>query len=397
MVSLRRTFLPACLALTPLLAQTAPDDLARRVDALEKELARVKAESRKDAGDTVLGGYGEIQFSHFSKDGGKDTADLRRFVLAVTHRFDDRTELVTEVEVEHAVSSADDAGEVEIEQAYLEHRLSQTWALRAGLFLVPAGLLNEHHEPTAYYGVERNLVETAIIPSTWREGGLQVVGSFDNGLLVQAGISTGFDFSKWDATSPEGAEAPLGAVHQELSVARSHDLAGFAAVNWRGVPGLLVGSSVFHAKGGQGQPGTPGMATTLWDAHVRWTPGAWDLTALVTQGAIQDTAEFNRTRIGNPYLVPKRFQGWYAQAAYRIPLGGSYSLAPFARWENVNTAAAFADLGPGLTPEAARTERVWTAGVNFNLSSHVVVKADLRRFKEDTAQDRVNFGLGWSF
>ena len=50
---------------------------------------------------------------------------------------------------------------------------------------MPAGLLNENHEPTAYYGVERNFVETAIIPSTWREGGVQFVGSFDNGLSVQ--------------------------------------------------------------------------------------------------------------------------------------------------------------------------------------------------------------------
>ena len=47
---------------------------------------------------------------------------------------------------------------------------------------MPLGLLNENHEPTAFYGVERNFVETAIIPSTWREGGVQVVGNFDNGL-----------------------------------------------------------------------------------------------------------------------------------------------------------------------------------------------------------------------
>ena len=79
------------------------------------------------------------------------------------------------------VASADDPGEVEVEQAYVEHQLGPVWALRAGLFLMPVGLLNENHEPTAYYGVERNFVETAIIPTTWREGGVQMVGSFDNG------------------------------------------------------------------------------------------------------------------------------------------------------------------------------------------------------------------------
>ncbi|BDU74118.1 porin family protein [Mesoterricola silvestris] len=399
MKALHLPLLTACLALSPLRAQTPPEDLAKRVDALSRELERVKGElEARPASGTVLGGYGEIQFSHFTKDGAKDTADLRRFVLALTHRFDDRTELVTELEVEHAVSSSDDKGEVEIEQAYIQHRLSPTWSLRGGLFLVPAGLLNEHHEPTAYYGVERNAVETAIIPSTWREGGLQVVGAFDNGILLQAGVSTGFDFSKWDAASTEGAESPLGAVHQELSGAKSHDLAAFAALNWRGLPGLLLGGSWFHAKGAQGQPAMPPMAATLWDVHARWTPGPFDLSALYARGTVADTAAFNQTRVGSPTLVPSRFEGWYGQAAWHLWSSGSYALAPFVRYESVNTAAAFEPLAPAsLTPEAAPAERIWTAGLTFNLNPHVVLKADLRRFRNDTAQNRVNLGLGWAF
>lgn len=399
MKSLRLPLLTACLALSALRAQAPPEDLAKRVDALSRELERMKGElSARPASNTVLGGYGEVQFSHFSKDGSKDTADLRRFVLALTHRFDDRTELVTELEVEHAVSSADDSGEVELEQAYIQHRLSPTWSLRGGLFLVPAGLLNERHEPTAFYGVERNAVETAIIPSTWREGGLQVVGSFENGVVLQAGVSTGFDFSKWDAASTEGAESPLGAVHQELSGAKSHDLAAFAAVNWRGVPGLLLGGSWFHAKGAQGQPGMPDMAATLWDVHARWTPGPFDLSAVYARGTVRDTAAFNQTRVGNPTLVPSRFEGWYGQAAWHAWSSGSYALAPFVRYESVNTAAAFETLAPAsLTPVAAPSEKIWTAGFNFNLNPHVVLKADLRRFRNDTAQNRVNLGLGWAF
>ena len=55
----------------------------------------------------------------------------------IQHRFDEKTKLVTEFEWEHAVVSADDAGEVAVEQAYVEHQVSPTWGLRAGLFLVP--------------------------------------------------------------------------------------------------------------------------------------------------------------------------------------------------------------------------------------------------------------------
>lgn len=398
MTPIRTTLLTLGLAL-PLAAQAADDDLARRVADLAKEVERLKAErAEAPASATELGGYGEIQFSHYRSDGSRDRADLRRFVLGVTHRFDARTEFVAELEVEHAVSSADDQGEVEIEQAYIQHRLSTAWSLRAGLFLIPAGLLNEHHEPTSFYGVERNFVETAIIPSTWREGGLQAVASFDNGLLLQAGIATGFDYGKWDASSPEGAESPLGAVHQELSAARSRDLAGFLALNWRGVPGLLLGGSVFHGKGAQGQPDLPALATTLWDAHARWTPGRFDLSAVFAQGTIADTAAFNQTRVGNPYLLPKRFYGWYGQAAVQAWSGHGYTLAPFVRYEVFNTAAAFAPVAPAsLTPEPGVTHRVWTAGANLQVGAHVVVKADLRRFREDSAENRFDLGLGWAF
>src|SRR2546430_4268093 len=51
------------------------------------------------------------------------------------------------------------------------------------LFRSPFGLLNEHHEPTRYYGVQRNFVETLIIPSTWREGGVSLRGDTPLGMM----------------------------------------------------------------------------------------------------------------------------------------------------------------------------------------------------------------------
>jgi hypothetical protein len=262
---------------------------------------------------------------------------------------------------------------------------------------MPVGLLNENHEPTAYYGVERNVVETAIIPSTWREGGVQFVGGLNNGLTVQAGVSTGFDLSKWDATSNEGAQSPLGSVHQEMALAKSHDLSAFGALNWRGVPGLQLGGSLFTGNAGQGQTPAGGMRVTLWDVHARYTSGRWDLSALATQGRIANTAAFNSTLVGNPYLVPERFNGWYLQTAYRLWSAGSYVLSPFARYERYNTQAAFADLGPGLTPAAAKAERVSTLGANLQFSPGLVFKADVQRFGQNRDNDRLDLGLGWSF
>jgi hypothetical protein len=423
----------------PAAAQSASEaDLARRLDQLAAELAKVKAElaqlqqqraatpataaasapanaataaapaasatpvvaaqgpglSAEPA--TVITSYAEIGYSRPTHDTKNTVADLGRFVLGYQHRFDEKTKVVTELEVEHAVSSADDRGEVEVEQAYLERQLSQHYSGRVGLFLMPFGLLNENHEPTAYYGVFRNFVETAIIPSTWREGGIQIIGDYDNGLKAQAGITTGFDLNKWDATSTEGAESPLGSIHQELQLANARDLAVFGALNWRGVPGLLLGGSVFTGGASQGQSAAKARVT-LWEAHARYTPGRWDLSGVYSGGTISNTTAFNAPLVGNPTLIPKSFGGWYGQAAYKAWSNADYSLAGFARYEQYNTARSFADLGPGLTPDGAPNQRVVTVGANFNIGTGIVFKADYQWFRANTDANRFDLGFGWNF
>ena len=412
-------------------AQTATEtELARKLDQLATELAAVKAQLAQmqqqraapaqapaaavtppaapaaaplamspaaAAGPaTVITSYGEINYNRPTRASEKAQADLRRFVLGYQHRFNDKTKVVTELEVEHSVTSASDPGEVAIEQAYVEHQISPNLAVRAGLFLMPAGLLNENHEPSSFYGVERNFVETAIIPSTWREGGVQLVGTFDNGLTVQGGLSTSFDLTKWDAASGEGKESPLASIHQELAFAKSHDLALFGAANWRGIPGLLLGGSLFTGQATQAQA-VAKARITLWDVHARWTPGRWDLSTLYSRGTISNSAALNAALVGNPTLIPKSFDGFYVQGAYKVWRHEDYALSPFVRWERFNTARSYADLGPGLTPDAARSERVVTLGANFQVTPGIVVKADYQRFRENTDLNRVNLGLGWSF
>ncbi|MBS0293100.1 MAG: hypothetical protein JSS01_11385 [Proteobacteria bacterium] len=350
-----------------------------------------------EAPATVLTSYGEINYNRPTRASDKTQLDLRRFVLGLQHRVSERTKIVGEIEVEHAVTSSSDPGEVAIEQAYVEHQLTPLLAARGGLFLMPVGLLNENHEPTAYYGVERNFVETAIIPTTWREAGAQLIANFDNGLTLQGGVSTSFDLTKWDATSVEGVESPLGSIHQEGAKAKARSLALFGAANWRGVPGLLVGASLFSGGATHGQQGFASARVTLADVHARWTPGRWDLAALYARGSISNTAQLNQQLVGNPTLIPKSFDGWYVQGAYRLWQQGDYSLSPFVRLERFNTARGFAYLAPGLTPAAGQTEQVATVGANFWVTRSVVLKADYQRFHVNTLADRVNLGLGWSF
>jgi hypothetical protein len=348
---------------------------------------------------TTLWGYGELNYNHPTAHAADAQADLRRAVLGFSHAFDDTTHVYGEIEWEHAVTSAQDSGESEVEQLYIEHALAPNYGVRAGLMLVPLGLLNEHHEPTNYYGVERNFVETAIIPSTWREGGVAGYGNTDSGWNWNVGVTTGPDIGKWGATSDEGRASPLGAIHQELQLAKARDPSLFGAVNWQGVPGLTVGGGAFTGKIGQGaDSAAKDVRLSLGEAHVRWQPGPFDFAALYTRGTLSGTQALNTTFDGAPTLVPKSFWGGYVQGAWRALVWNESSLVPFLRYEAFNTGASYA-AEPAVA--ALPTERVWTAGANYYLNSNVVFKIDYQNFNRDDVAlgygDRFDLGIGYQF
>jgi TolA-binding protein len=369
-----------------------------------------------------LWGYGELYYSRQSRDTSRTTADLARAVFGIGYRFDDKTEFNSEYEVEHAVASADDVGEFEVEQFYVDRQLIDKATLRAGLFLMPFGFINEHHEPTNFYGMQRNFVETLIIPSTWREGGLSFHGDFDFGVAWSAGVTTGVNLGGWDfapefpqfTTALELANngpAPLQATHQELSLAAARHLSQYVALNYFGFPGLDVGGAVFTGKA-EPAPGQAGDSrVTLWEGHARWTPGKFDLEALYAHGAISNVADVNIANPGSPNPSPSAFYGYFVQADYQAWVYGDYRLNPFVRWEYYDMGSrysgAFPQIPQGTVPLTdspgdfgtwpSNRDRVWTTGVNFYVTPHVVFKADYQWFDINKAFNRLDLGLGLNF
>ena len=356
-----------------------------------------------ESSGTSLWGYGQIDYNRPTAQAAAAQADLSRAVIGFNHVFDEATRVYGELEWEHAIASADDRGETEVEQLYVEHALASNVGVRAGLMLVPLGLLNEHHEPTQFYGVERNFVETAIIPSTWREGGVAGYGSTDSGLSWNIGIGTGPDLSKWNPASADGRESPLGSIHQELQLAKAHDLSVYGAANWQGIPGFTVGGGVFTGKIGQRTPGfsANNARLVLGEAHLRWQPGPFDFAALYTRGTISNTQALNASFTDALTPVPKSFWGGYAQGAWRALEWNQSSLAPFLRYEMFNTGAAYAAQPQGLGSPPRPTERVWTVGTNYYLNPNVVFKLDYQNFNRDDLAlgygHRFDLGIGYQF
>src|SRR5678815_4001018 len=120
-------FVAVALALAPLSA-AAQSAIEQKIDALQQEVERLKQESRarkeqapaaaSDSATSIFG-YGEFNYNRFRDPDRTSKADLRRFVIGFGHRFNDALSFNSELELEHGVVSADDHGEVEIEQAYL--------------------------------------------------------------------------------------------------------------------------------------------------------------------------------------------------------------------------------------------------------------------------------------
>jgi hypothetical protein len=375
-----------------------------------------------------LWGYGELYYTDPVHDRERAQADLARAVFGIGYSFDSRTEFNSEYEVEHAVASASDPGEFEVEQFYVDRELNDAVTVRGGLFLMPFGLLNEHHEPTNFYGVQRNFVETLIIPSTWREGGFNFHGDTQTGFGWNVGLTTGFDLSKWNF-APEFPQyttaleledndvAPLQSTHQELALANAHDLSQYISLSYFGVPGLTVGGAIFSgiAVSVPAPPNAPipgNQRVTLWEGHVRWTPDKFDLSALYAHGHISNLTGTNIEYPGSPNPIPSDFYGYFFQAAYDVWSQGDYRLSPFARWEVYNMGSSYEgtsgpDIPLGITPLTAAPgdyglwprdqDRLWTLGANLYITPHVVVKVDYQHFMINKEFTRFDLGLGLNF
>jgi hypothetical protein len=193
-------------------------------------------------------------------------------------------------------------------------------------------------------------------------------------------------------------------------------LSEYLALAYYGTPGLSLGAAVSSGKAVRAAPQNASISgdqrVTLWEAHARWTPTKFDLSALYARGSISNLGAANAANPGSPNPIPSEFYGYFAQVAYGLWEDEDYRLAPFLRWERYNMGARYAGVeGPvlpaGLVPLSAKPgdygywphnqDRVWTAGANFYVTPHVVLKADYQWFDLNADFNRFDLGLGLSF
>src|ERR1700730_2964391 len=146
-----------------------------------------------------IGAYGEIKFGLQQNPAAngqwQNGFDAARFVLLPNYAITDNIIFHAEVEFEHAGSGfdADDKlhGTAEIEQIWIDFKIVDQFNWRSpGVDLVPIGYINQHHEPTQFYSVNRPELYNGLIPSTWFAGASSVYGTIADGLTYQLQVSS---------------------------------------------------------------------------------------------------------------------------------------------------------------------------------------------------------------
>lgn len=341
-----------------------------------------------------LSGYMDF---HFNKpDGEPGVLDFHRFVLLLNHSFSSRIRFVGEVELEHAfVEGLEEAGELELEQAYIDVLLSRRVNLRAGMVLVPMGIINERHEPPVYNGVERPFVDTVIVPSTWFEVGAGVHGELGRGLRYR-----GYVLAPLNALEFSAEEGIRGG-RQKGSEANVRNVAWSGRLEYRGIRGLTLGVSGWV---GESSFEAPRLDTSvrIGEVDARYRRDRLELRAQFAQVGISDAARLDDTigrLTGVSPNIARSLRGFYTEAGYRVwNAGAPRDLVAFVRYENFDTQHRMAD---GYLPLKEFDRDAWVAGVTHYIDPDVALKADYVWLRNQSGvvpmRRTLNVGLGWWF
>jgi hypothetical protein len=369
-----------------------------------------------------IGAYGEVKFGGMQNPaaGGawQNGFDTARMVLLPTYAITDNIIFNAEIEFEHAGSGFDNDdklhGTAEIEQLWIDFKIIDQFNWRApGIDLVPIGYINQHHEPTQFYSVNRPELYNGLIPSTWKVPGTSVYGTITDGLKYQVMLSTSnedfgdsFDARTAAKTVPlpgtpyaagiDGINAlgfsnpPLGDFQQLSDVMAVSGRLDFTPAF---APGFAGSISAYYSpnvvpRGAHDDFGNylGRSSMNVFDAEFRYR---------VPDTGLELRGEYVRVGFGNPAAlranndtdptdnVGRSMWGYSGEVAYHVPMGtilnSEWEAVPFYRYtyENLQT-GGFAGTDVNA-PTGQGQVQYHTAGVAIFPSPKVVLKATYQR------------------
>ncbi|MEP2934994.1 MAG: hypothetical protein ABJM06_04705 [Gilvibacter sp.] len=380
-------FLITSLAIAQTPQDTITFDPQKQINAAQRLLSGNYGKA------VTVGAYGEMTYNQ--PESGNGELDVQRLVLLFGYKFDERTQFVTEIEVEHVE-------EVFVEQAFVNYAVSNNVSLRGGLMLVPMGIINEYHEPTTFNGVERPAVHNSIIPTTWRELGVGVTGRFpDASLSYQAYVFNGFKSTALNDDGEvtgflKGSNGLRGG--RQKAIKSTVDTPTLSAkVDYYGMPGLRLGLAGYFGKTQATDEvedlDGANIGISMVGLDARYAFKKFTARGEVLYASLSDTDDYNA--LTGRDLGSALF-GYYLEGAYNLlALNAKQKLFVFARYENYDTHNKTAG---SLVQNDAYNRTDITTGLSYHIAPGVVLKGDyqIRDNKVDggDVQNRLNFGIG---
>ncbi len=353
----------------------------------------------------TIGGYGQIDYNQPFNDTARSNGnlDVHRMVILMGYQFNDKVNFVTEIEFEHVV-------EVFVEQAYINYKVAEPFSIRAGLMLIPMGIINEYHEPPTYNGVERPNIDNTIIPTTWREIGAGFVGNVDklsikyqayvvNGFLGYNGGGTLRGSDGFRKGRQKGAESTISSPNYS------------AKIDFYGISGLKIGAAAYVGKtqstlyngllnsdttGALARADSSVVGLTMFGLDARYQYKAFQFRAQVIQATITNSDAYN-TFTGKD--LGSSMLGYYGEIDYDVlsifKKEAKEKVILFGRYEFYDTHDKVAK---GTDKNDSYTRTDITFGINYKVSDGAVFKADYQlldnKAEGNTPSKQINLGVG---
>ena len=355
-----------------------------------------------------FGGYGEILYQNMdyganrynNPDGApsenRASMTLPRIVFSFDYKFSDDLIFSTELEFEHGGTGSaleleyeesgeyemevEKAGEVMLEQVHLTKVFNPYFSVRIGHMIIPVGQTNARHESIMYFGTVRPESETSIIPSTWHETGISILGRYRawsyQFFLVNGLDANGFSSAYWIRDGKQG-------IFEDVKMT---DPAFAFRIENTSIRGLRLSTSGYlgNSAGNTSKPETmKGL-----DGTVRIISGDFEYRSRriaargnIVYGDLSDS--YNISRINKTVSSNIQYQrtpvaqnalAYGAELGYNLFLDQPGSrITPFVRYEYYNS---MEDTEGGQLADKRYQRDIMTCGVNYYLNPAIALKAD---------------------
>jgi len=312
---------------------------------------------------------------------------LTRGVVFMGYRVSDRILINSEFRVDRDLvergvatfpvnyTTTDSPARANLDLAYLDYIIGPALTLRAGVVLLPMGLINEFHTPREFLGVRSGFGDIFTLPDIWHALGFGVAGHkwvFDYRAYVVSGLNAA-GFTEFGFRG--GREISWDTISHPSFVIRG---------DYNPFPGGVLGGSYYIGNSGVfglDEPVDLKLHTTIKEFHgeLRWN-GIF-ARAQYAKALLHDAPELNAILGKRRFRgVGSRQVGGYVEGGYDISTiwNGKTMIMPYMRGEASNPQDSLPpeSLALGLIKNHFVDFIIWIIGVEVRPARGLSIKAE---------------------